>query len=237
MAKLGSVFHPSCADEVPVGEFVYLVWNGENILQLGKGDNDRVRKCTRGATAGKHNKAFICAVGELILGMPNSYSLLRVPSKDHADAIEGKLQAGLGITRNKDGATLITGINARSITGLHEALWTLAKNTNSYRALDSVEQLMAEEMFEIATYATSRVLRSSGKVIPSKQADNLEGNILMNLGRRHLANIFMTLTGQYLRYGPKHRLTDDEFASVKSTYSYVPKGQPFVVSNIAGLTT
>ncbi|HZH13877.1 MAG TPA: hypothetical protein VE057_05900 [Archangium sp.] len=237
MAKLGSVYHPSCADEVPVGEFVYLVSNGENILQLGKGDNDRVKKCTRGGLAGKHNKAFICAVGELVLGRPNSYALLRVQSKDCADVIEKKLQTDLGITRNKDGATLITGVDARSIVGIHEALWTRAKSTNAYRALDSVEQLMVEEMFEIATYATSRILRSSGRLISSKQADNLEGNILMNLGRRHLANIFMKLTGQYLRYRSTHRLTDDEFASMKFGYTYVPKEQPFVVTNTAGLAT
>lgn len=233
MAKLGPVLRPTRADAVPNGEFVYLVANGENILQLGRGDGARVRKCTRGGLAGKHNKAFICAVGEMVLGSPNSYALLKVPSKDDADAIEERLLAALGITRNRDGATLVVGIAARSIAGIHEALWNQAKDTDAYRALDSVEQLMAEEMFEMATYATSRVLRRSGKVVPSTQADNLEGNILMNLGRSHLANVFMKLTGRYLRYGPKHLLTEDAFQNMKSRYTYTPRGQPFVVSNFA----
>ncbi len=231
MARLGGLLRPAAAEDIPPGEYVYLVSNGENVLQLGKGDQIRVRKCTRGGLAGKHNKAFICAVGELVLGRPNSYVLLRVPSKDHADAIEEQLHRHLGIVRNRDGATLIAGINERSIIGIHQALWARAKVTDSYRALEPVEQQMAEEMFELVTYATSRVLRSSGKVVSSVQADNLEGNILMNLGRQYLTNVFMRLTRQYLRYGPTHRLTDAQFAERKRKYAYTPKGASFVVSN------
>lgn len=232
MTQLGNVLYPSRTAEVPEGEFVYLVRNGEDVLQLGKGDGTRVRKVMRGGLAGKHNKAFVCAIGELVLGRPNGYALLPVPSKAEADAIEERLHRRLGIARNREGATLIGGIEARSITGLHEALWARAKTTDAYRALDPVERLMAEELFELVTYATTRVRRSSGNVISSRQGDNLEGNILMNVGRRYLANVFTKLSGDYLRYGPGHRLTDEEFANAKRGYAYVPTGRPFDVTNL-----
>ena len=50
--------------------------------------------------------------------------------------------------------------------------------------MDSIEKLMALELYELVTFGTSRITRSSGKVMSGKQADNLEGNILKCLDKR-----------------------------------------------------
>lgn len=236
MARHGAVLRPSGADQVPkTGQFVYLVANRSDVLQLGKGDGARVRKCARGGLAGKHNKAFICAVGELVLGGKNSYALVDVGSKERASEVEGLLHRAIGVATNRDGATLIAGIPGRSIGAIHQGLWTRVRSHESYQMLDAVERQMADELFEVVTYATIKIRRTSGRVISSCQGDNLEGNILQNAGRCHLTNVFSKLTGQYLRYG-KHLLSPTEFAARKADYVHSScGGRPFVISNVPGL--
>lgn len=201
-----------------------MVSNGSNVLQIGKGKGKRITKCMRGGLAGKHNKAFICALGELVLRQPNTYAYV-VLAHDCIKDAERELHKCLGVETNQDSATLIEGVECRSITGIHKALWTQAKDTDSYQMLDPIEQLMAEELFEVVTFATTKIQRSSG-FVSSRQGDNLEGNILNKIGKRYLINVFIKLTDGYLRYG-KHCMQPKCFEYFKQSYHYIPHGKPF----------
>ncbi len=124
---------------------------------------------------------------------------------------------------------MIEGIEYRSIPSIHQALWIRAKDTDRYKALDSIEKEMAEELFELVTHATVKIQRST-KLIPSRHGDNLEGNILKKIGKNYLIDVFIKLTNGYLRYG-KHRMKPQEFENFRLTYlSYRHHGQPFVLS-------
>lgn len=231
LARLGSVCSAQSADEMPKrghpGHFVYLVTNGDNVIQLGQGNAERMRKCTRGELAGKHNKAFICAMSELAFGTPNRYFFVECGPRARAVKAEASIHRALGIRTNRDGATLINGCDSMSIRGIQEYLWPLIKATRQYGTLDDVERLMAEELFQLMTYGQTKVKRSGG-VITSKSGDNLEGNILMNVNKAYLANVFSKLSQSYLRYG-KHLLTESEYSSVKKRYEYSPMSAPFIV--------
>lgn len=43
MVEFGDVLHHEVTRDVTPGEYVYLVHNGKNVLQLGMGDQNRVR--------------------------------------------------------------------------------------------------------------------------------------------------------------------------------------------------
>ena len=230
LQTLGEVYHPGTAKDVCKKEnykYVYLVYNGSNVLQLGSGAYERIKKCMRGGLAGKHNKAFICAIGELVLGQPNAYAYVLLPSNRVKDE-ERELHRCLGVETNKDGATLIAGIEGRSILEIHQALWMRVKDTTLYRKLDSIEKQMAEELFELVTYATTKIQRTN-KIVSSRQGDNLEGNILKKIDKNYLIDVFIKLTNGYLRYR-KHRMDPQEFEDFKRSYSpYISHGKPFEI--------
>ena len=124
LQDLGDVIHAHDAGEVhDGGYYVYLVYNGPNVLQVGQGRRSRMKKCMRGGLAGKHNKAFICAVGELVFGQPNKYAYVRMSSPDAVQSAEKRLHCALGVTTNQHSATLIEGIQLQSIPEIHAALW------------------------------------------------------------------------------------------------------------------
>jgi hypothetical protein len=220
------IYRSSASDVREKGKYVYMISNGSNVLQIGKGKGKRMTKCMREGLAGKHNKAFICAIGELVLGQPNTYTYV-VPKHNRVKDLEIMLHKCVGINTNQECATLIEGIECRSMLGTHQALWALAKDTARYKMLDSVEQEMAEELFELVTYATVKIQRTS-RVVSSHHGDNLEGNILKKINKNYLSNVFMKLTDNYLRYG-KHRMTNDEFSACKRQYYYEPYGKNFEV--------
>jgi hypothetical protein len=89
---------------------------------------------------------------------------------------------------------------------------------------------MAEELFELVTYATTEITRTSRRVVRSRQGDNLEGNILMNVKKAYLIHIYQKLTKCYHRYG-EHKLSDEDFEAILRNYSYIPRRQDFVVSS------
>lgn len=86
---------------------------------------------------------------------------------------------------------------------------------------------MSEELFEIVTYARTKIHRTS-RIVTSCQGDNLEGNILSCVEKRYLINVFQKLTNSYLRYG-KHRMSDEEFEAAKLRYHYEPRRAPFEI--------
>ncbi len=104
----GEVNHPQTPKDVRLREnekCVYVISNGSNVLQIGQGNTKRLRSCMRGGLASKHNKAFICAIGELILGQPNTYAYVPL-ARDCAKNAEKELHNFLGVTTNQDSATL-----------------------------------------------------------------------------------------------------------------------------------
>lgn len=210
------------------GYYVYMVYNGESIPQIGHGSGDRLSKCVRGTTAKKHNKAFICALTEVISENLNQYVYVALNSKNEAIKVEKNIHESLGIRTNRDGATIIEGINSTDIVGIHKELWEKVKKKPNYNNLTLKEKNMAEELFEIVTYATTRVKRNSGETTPSWQGDNLEGNILMNVNKAYLINIYQKLTNNYHKYGI-HKLSEEDFKQILEKYSYVPHGKPFEI--------
>ncbi len=216
-----------CHDITTPGHRVYMVTNGPHIFQLGKGSAKRMKLIMRGSLAGKHNKAFICAIAETVFQTPNEYHYVTVDDKIATTATEEKLHTALGVQTNKTAATWIVNLPMSSIEEVHQWLCAEARKSSIYQQLDPAEQQMAEELFDLITYGTSQIKRSN-RTVRSCQGDNLEGNILMRLQKRHLINIFEKLSQNYLRYG-KHRLSDEEFQNLKQTYSYQVQGKPHII--------
>ncbi len=212
------------------GHYLYMIYNGDDIAQIGKGSDDRLKKIMRRQIAKKHNKVFISSILEAIKGQANQYAMVNVNSKEEAGILEIKAHQLLGIQTNRDGATLIEGIVSRDIRGIHSELWEKMKSTPKYKNLSEKEKLMAEELYELVTFAHVKVKRSSGKIISSVQGDVLEGNILQNIGKNYLIHIFQKLTENYLRYC-KHKLSDHEFNQILNSFNYRPVGREFEVNN------
>lgn len=210
------------------GFYVYMIYNGKSIAQIGHGSGDRLCKCIRGTLAKKHNKAFICALTEVITGNLNKYAYIKLKSKAEAIKVEKNIHEIMGIRTNKDGATIIENVTSTEIEGIHKELWELVKLKPIYINFSEIEKQMAEELFEIVTFATIKVRRSSGKITKSKQGDNLEGNILMNIKKAYLIHIYQKLTNNYHKYGV-HKLNDNEFDKILEKYSYVPHRKPFEI--------
>ena len=228
LKAFGEVNYPQTPKDVRLKEnekCIYMISNGSNVLQIGQGNRKCLCSCMRGGLASKHNKAFICAIAELVFGQPNAYAYVSLAS-DRVKNAERELHQYLGVETNKESATVIEGIECRSILEIHQALWIRAKDTDCYKALDSIEKEMAEELFELVTYATVKIQRSN-RLISSCQGDNLEGNILKKIGKNYLIDVFIKLTNGYLRYGI-HRMKPQEFENCKQTYlSYKHHGKPF----------
>lgn len=222
LATAGTVRFPREPNDVPRTErpelLAYAVFNGEAVLHVGKGDRVRMRKCMRGGLAGKHDKAFVCALGEIALGAPNDYACV---VSDRAAEVESAAHAALGGSARV--ATRIEGVAADTLLGVHTWLWERTKQTPSYAALDPVERAMAEELFEVVAYATTRVS------VASHDGDNLEGHILAAIDRAYLIPVFEKLTSGYLRYR-KHRPGAAAFEARKRGYTYEPRRAPFELS-------
>lgn len=210
------------------GYYVYMIYNESSIAQIGHGSGDRMNRCVRGTIAKKHNKAFICALTEVIKSCLNKYCYVRLPSKIEAEKFEKQVHSDLGIKTNKDGATLIDGISSTDILGIHKEMWEMVKLTKIYRELEPNEKMMAEELFELVAYATTKIKRSSGKTVSSTQGDNLEGNILVNIQKEYLIHIYQKLTNNYHRYG-KHKLRDEVYFALLENYHYEPNQKPFQI--------
>lgn len=207
---------------------VYAVVNGSNILQIGHGSGKRASLVMRGSLACKHNKAFICSIAEAISGAPNDYFALAFASKDEASKVEKQLHQALGIRTNQDGATVIGGIDCSSIESIHVGLWRLFRQNTTYRALNDGERALAEQLFEIVTFAKTKVTRTS-KTVSSVQGDNLEGNILMRINRAHVIPIYQKITNSYHRYGV-HCPSDAEMSKILSENPrYTPRGERFEI--------
>lgn len=182
------------------GFYVYMVSNGHDVLQIGHGQGARLSRVMRGGLAGKHNKAFICAAGETVLGRSNEYRFVRMPTKGEAEAAERRVHQALGIRTNAECATWISGFSGTEYVEIQEQLWERLKLTPEYRALGEIEKRMAEDLFELVTYPRDRIRRRYPIRVPAAQGDNLEGHILRSLGVPYLIVVFEKLTNRYLRY-------------------------------------
>ena len=218
------------AEERPKSPFlVYAVLNGNNILQLGHGDNARALLVVRGSLAGKHNKAFICSLGEAAIGGSNEYVYIPVPDKDTAKRLEIQVHRAIGIDTNRFAATWLEYFKfPATILEIHQELWRRFVATTKFKNLTDVEKILASQLFEYVTFAKTRIERNI-KTVKSGQGDNLEGNIMKNVERNHLIPIYQKITNLYHRYGI-HTPTNAEMSAILSQpLQYSPKGQPFEI--------
>lgn len=222
LAREGKIQNVICYREITARHLVYMVTNGPHVLQIGKGSGNRMSKVMRGALAGKHNKAFICALAEAVFGHPNEYCYVDVGTRESAVDAERRIHSGMGIHTNRSAATWIENVSMDSMEQVHGWICALARKSSTYSQLDSVERQMAEELFDLITYGEAFIKRRN-TIVRSCQGDLLEGNILMKLQKNYLINILDRLSNNYFRYG-KHRMSLPEFLEMKKNYSYVPKG-------------
>jgi hypothetical protein len=212
------------------GYHVYAVFNGPDVLQIGHGRDGRMRSCMRGALAKRHNKAFICALGEKVLGRRNEYAFIEVDSKEQAEQIEEHVHTQFGIRTNDDAACLISGltdVGPVSVERVNRWLWQKVVVLSAYRNLSPSRKVMAEELMDLVTWCTVRE-RGPERNRLTAQGDLLEGHTLAKLNKAHLIHIFQELTDDYLRYG-SHKLTDEEFRARERGYQYVPRSERFEI--------
>jgi hypothetical protein len=182
LSEFGRLRRISCADEAPrKGYHVYAVLNGSDVLQIGYGSDDRMSLCMRGALAGRHAKAFICAIGESALGQPNDYGFIEVDSELRAKAIEKSIHNRLGIGTNDDAACIIAGITDDGPTSMEKvtlALWERLIERAVYRSLAPGQKAMADELVDLITWG--KVIEASGR--RTSRGDLLEGYMLRKIG-------------------------------------------------------
>ena len=229
--KHGKVIQVITLEDIPKTNYVYAVVNGDNVLQIGEsspGGGGRLKRVFKGSTVAKHNKAFICGLYPFIVGSDNEYYAIALNENQDKSKIERDIHHDMGIKTNVKGATFIDDMTNVGISEFHLFLWERFKEHSTYRKMDEIEKRMALELYELVTFGTSRITRSSGKCQSSRQADNLEGNILMCLNKRYLTIIWLKMCNNYFRYG-KHSISNTEFQAVKEKYRYKEYGAPFVV--------
>ena len=207
---------------------VYAVTNGQDILQIGKGRNgSRASKCMRGTLAGKHNKAFICAVYETITGIPNRYFAYECVSEDEADMLERDLHRHFGVDTNCTAACVLSDrIGHLTVEQVHLHVIDRLRSTSVFKSLSDREKQLAEQLFDLVAYGSTVITRTN-RVVKSCQGDNLEGNILANCCRNHLIPVLQKLTDNYLGYG-KHAPDPVFYQSLmERQFRYVVQGRPF----------
>ena len=229
--KHGEIIPVIKLNDIPKSDYIYTVINKDNVLQIGKSSPNgkgRLKKVFKGSIVSKHNKAFICGLYPSIANSDNEYFAISLSDEQDKSKVEIEIHHDMGITTNVHAATLIEGITNVGIHKFHHLLWEKFKEQSLYRQMDKIEKLMALELYELVTFGTSRITRKSGNIISSKQADNLEGNILMCLNKLYLTNIWLMMCKNYFRYG-KHSISNDDFQAVKENYKYQERGYSFDV--------
>lgn len=232
LSKQGNIIPINSLNDIPKTDYIYTVVNGGNILQIGKStptNGGRLKKVFKGSIVGKHNKAFICGLYPSIVNRDNEYFAIALNKSQDKAIIEQIIHLEMGVSTNMNAATLIDDCTNLSIPELHTLLWQRFKKGSIYNRMDSIEKQMALELFELVTLGTTRIKRTSGEITSSKQADNLEGNILKCVDKRYLTTIWLMMCDNYFRYGNKHSINRIDFALEKKRYDYQEKGIPFEV--------
>lgn len=232
LKKYGKVIQVFTLDDIPSTDYIYAVVNGENILQIGKsspGNKGRLKLVFKGSILGKHNKAFICGLYPSLIDLDNEYYAIALSKGKNKSIVERAIHQEMDISTNVKAATFIDEKTNESIPEFHRYLWERFKKSSAYKQMDSVEKLMALELYELVTFGTSQITRSSGRVVSSKQGGNLEGNILKCLNKLYLTTIWLMMCKNYYRYGAAHSISNAEFQSLKENYEYNEHGSPFKV--------
>lgn len=232
--KHGEIAQVRTLNEIPRSDYVYGVVNGDNVLQIGKStasekNKGRLKLLMNGSLVGKHNKAFVCGLYPAIAGVHNEFFVVVLKKGDDKAAAESMIHQDMGLTTNTKAATLIDDFGIESLPTYHKALWERFKRTSIYVGMDSIEKAMSLELYELVTFGQSRIKRSSGAIVSSKQGDNLEGNILKCLDKRYLTTIWLKMCNGYFRYGNAHAIPKEEFEKVKKNYHYEEQGRSFTV--------
>ena len=232
LKKHGDVIQVQTLKDIPTTEYIYTVINSDNVLQIGKsspGNKGRLKLVFNGSILGKHNKAFICGLYPSLVGANNEYYAIALTDGKDKSIVESAIHKDMGITTNVTAATFIDGTTKERNPEFHKLLWGKFKEHLRYKRMDEIEKLMALELYELVTFGTSLITRTSGAIKASKQADNLEGNILKCLNKLYLTNIWLKMCNNYFRYGNAHTISNAQFQEVKEKYHYEERGAPFQV--------
>ena len=232
LKKHGKVTQILTLNDIPTTDYIYTVINGDNVLQVGKsspGNRGRLKLVFNGSILGKHNKAFICGLYPSLVSSVNEYYVIALTKGNDKAIVESAIHQEMGITTNVKAATFIDQISNEGIPKFHLLLWERFKEDPVYKQMDAIEKLMALELYELVTFGTSQITRTCGKIRPSRQADNLEGNILKCLDKLYLTTIWLKMCKGYFRYGNAHSISDSEFLAAKENYQYEEFGVPFKV--------
>ena len=232
LSKHGKIIQVFTLDDIPKTDYIYTVINGNNVMQIGKSSprkRGRLKLVFNGSILGKHNKAFICGLYPSLVAYNNEYYAIALTKGNDKSIVERAIHQDMGITTNVKAATFIDQITNEGIPKFHLLLWERFKENHTYKQMDAIEKLMALELYELVTFGTSQITRTSGKIVSSKQADNLEGNILKCLDKLYLTTIWLKMCNNYFRYGNAHSISNAEFLSAKEKYQYEEHRKPFQV--------
>ena len=219
-----------------LGNVVYGITNGRDILQIGKGScGVRASKCMRGSLASKHNKAFICAVYETITGTPNRYFAYECASKSDAEMLERELHRHFHVDTNCNAACVLSDRKGPlTVEQVHLHVIDRLRSTSVFKSLSDREKQLAEQLFDLVTYGSTVVTHTSKKITTSCQGDNLEGTILVNCGRNHLIPVLQKLTDNYLRY-VTHAPTPSFYQRLmERQFRYVVQGKKLKICGVSG---
>ena len=232
LEKYGTVKQIRTLSDIPKTDYIYTLVNGDSVLQIGKSgprSKGRLKLVFRDSIVGKHNKAFICGLYPALTATDNEYYTIALTKGQDKSTVESAVHRDMGITTNIQAATFIDDLAYAGIATFHRALWDKFAQHSNYLEMDEIERLMAYELYELVTFGTSKIKRTSNNFVSSKQADNLEGNILKCLDKRYLTTIWLKMCNHYFRYGNAHAISDVEFRAAKVNYRYEKQGKPFQV--------
>lgn len=193
------------SSEIPTDtSYIYIVTNGEDVLQLGKTmpskgtkSKGRLLSLLKGSPPSIHNKSFIVGLAEVALNKPNKFYILEV--KD-SDVIEKVIHTRLGIRTNRDACVFIDNRHWASIKDSEKHLFELFKNSQYFKNnFNGGDSSLVELVFCIVKSGL-KFKRDSGKTAKYQSGDVLSGSVLLSADYIKLAPVWQKMCRNYFKY-------------------------------------
>jgi hypothetical protein len=213
-------------DQIPKNTpYIYIVYNGENVLQIGKtkgGDNGgRLVSLINGARPSIHNKSFIVGLASAVFGNKNEYCLFRIVKNTNVEDAEKQIHNKLGVETNSNACVFFEGTHCKSMKEANKYLWDKFLQSNDYTLLERNEKVMAKELFEIVDSCKVEVIRGTGRSQPYSSGDILTGNIICSLGVHSFTNLWQKICKSYFVYTDYYRLSENEYTKEVENYKTI----------------
>ncbi|MBK9321662.1 MAG: hypothetical protein IPM97_01660 [Bdellovibrionaceae bacterium] len=188
-------------EEIPKCQpYLYLVINGDNVLQIGSSDQKsrgRLAALFRGVRPQIHNKSFIVGIAENIFGYKNEFYLIKC---DEAKSSEKIVHAEVGISTNRTAATILDGKTDLTIAEVHKLL--IDKYLEKYRPIDKERKLISDLQEKLKSGIAFK--RKNGKKARYRSGDILAGSNLFAIGRLDLADLWQRMNAGYFKYTERY---------------------------------